>query len=44
MDIRKRFFAVKVMRHWNTLPREVVNAPFLETFKIRLDRALSTWS
>ena len=44
MDIRKKFFTVKVMRHWNTLPREVVNAPFLETFKIRLDRTLSTWS
>jgi len=26
---------------WNRLPREVVAAPSLETFKIRLDQALS---
>ena len=29
------------MKHWNRLPREVVDAPSLETFKARLDRALS---
>ncbi|KFQ99914.1 hypothetical protein Y956_00652, partial [Nipponia nippon] len=38
LDIRKKFFTVK---HWNRLPREVVDAPSLETFKIRLDGALS---
>ena len=26
---------------WNRMPREVVAAPSLETFKIRLDQALS---
>jgi len=26
---------------WNRLPKEVVDAPSLETFKVRLDRALS---
>ena len=29
------------MRHWSRLPREVVDATSLETFKVRLDGALS---
>jgi len=29
------------MKHWHRLPREVVDAPSLQTFKVRLDRALS---
>jgi len=29
------------MKHWHRLPREVMEAPSLETFKARLDRALS---
>lgn len=27
VDIRKKFFIVRLMRHWNTVPREVVDAP-----------------
>ncbi|KFQ71014.1 hypothetical protein N335_05178, partial [Phaethon lepturus] len=41
LDIRKKFFTVKVVRHWPRLPREVVDAPFVETFQVRLDGALS---
>jgi len=31
---------VRVGRHWNRLPRDVMDAPSLEAFKVRLDQAL----
>ena len=40
VDIRETFFTMRVVKPWNRLPREVVEAPSLETFKTRLDRAL----
>ncbi|KFO13942.1 hypothetical protein N312_11393, partial [Balearica regulorum gibbericeps] len=40
LDIRKKFFIVRIVKHWNRLPREAVDAPSLEVFKARLDGAL----
>ena len=42
MDVRKKFFTIRVVRHWHRLPREMVNAPSMETFEVSLDSALST--
>ena len=42
MDVRKKFFTIRVVRHWNRLSREVVDAQFLETVEVRLDGALNT--
>jgi len=39
--MRKKFLTLRVLRHWNGLPREVVDAPSLETFKARLVGPLS---
>ena len=42
LDVRKKvFFTIRVMRHWNRLPRDVVNVPSLDTSSVRLDGARS---
>ncbi|KFQ70430.1 hypothetical protein N335_13233, partial [Phaethon lepturus] len=39
-DRRKKCFTMKVVKHWPRLPREIVDAPSLATFQVRLDGAL----
>ena len=41
LDRRKKSFTTRVVKHWHRLPREVVNAPSLETFKVQLKGVLS---
>ena len=40
LDVRKKSFTVMVLRHWNRLPRNVVDALSLETFKVRWNQVL----
>uniref|UniRef100_A0A8B9F0R9 Reverse transcriptase domain-containing protein n=1 Tax=Amazona collaria TaxID=241587 RepID=A0A8B9F0R9_9PSIT len=37
LDIRRKFFTVRMVKHWNGLPWEVVNALSLVAFNARLD-------
>jgi len=47
LDIRKKFFTMRVVKHWNRLPGEAVSAPSLageagwSSELARLDGALS---
>jgi len=38
--IRKNFFTERVVRHWNRLPTEVAESPYLEVLKKHVDIAV----
>jgi len=40
LNMRKNFFPLRVMEHWNRLPREAVDSPSLEIFKTCPDKVL----
>ena len=42
LKIRKNLFAVRVLKHWHRLPREIVQSSFLEILKTQMDMVLSS--
>ena len=42
MYIRRKFFTQRVVTHWDSSPKEAVDAPSLEAFKARLDVTLGS--
>lgn len=41
LNIREKLFTARVFKHWNRLPREVLDAPRLSVSKRHLDNVLN---
>jgi len=41
IDIRNKYFTVRVVRYWHRLLRYVVDALSVKTFKVSLDQSLN---
>lgn len=42
LEIRKKSFTMRVVKHWDRLSMVLVDASSLETIKVRMDGPLST--
>ncbi|KFQ10509.1 hypothetical protein N330_13581, partial [Leptosomus discolor] len=40
LDTKGKFFTMRIISHWNNLPREAVDSPTFVTFKIQKDKVL----
>lgn len=40
LNMRKKFFTLRIAKHWNRLPRQVVESPSLEILKTHQDTFL----
>lgn len=40
LDSKNKYFPIKTVRHWNDLPRKMVDSPPLHGLQTQLDRVL----